>query len=82
VAAKHSKVVAVKKLVVGFWNSQAGLPRGEYWLAAPPLGVPICSLLQWVGNSECLTKAYQLFIQHTILIPCDCSIWLLFSHEK
>ena len=30
----YIKVVAVKKLVVGFRSGQAGPPRGEYW---PPL---------------------------------------------
>ena len=47
----YIKVVAVKKLVVGFRSGQAGPPRGEYWPAALPLGVPFCSLLQWAGNS-------------------------------
>ena len=41
----YIKVVAVKKLVVGFWSGQAGPPRGEYWPAALPLRVPVCSLL-------------------------------------
>ena len=47
----YIKVVAVKKLVVGFRSGQAGPPRGEYWPAALPLGVPVYSLLQWAGNS-------------------------------
>ena len=47
----YIKVVAVKMLVVGFRSGQAGPPRGEYWPAALPLGVPVCSLLQWAGNS-------------------------------
>ena len=41
----YIKVVAVKKLVVGFWSGQAGPLRGKYWPAALLLGVPVCSLL-------------------------------------
>ena len=35
----YIKVIAVKKLVVGFRSGQVGPPRGEYWPAALPLGV-------------------------------------------
>ena len=41
----YIKVVAVKKLVAVFRSGQVGPPRGEYWPAALPLGVFVCSLL-------------------------------------
>lgn len=41
----YIKVVAVKKLVVGFRGSPAGPSRGEYWSAALPLESPDCSSL-------------------------------------
>ena len=47
----YIKVVAVKKLVVGFRGGPTGPPRGEHWSAALPLGSPDCSLLQWSGSS-------------------------------
>ena len=47
----YIKVVAVKKLVVGFRGGLAGPSRGEYWSAALPLESPDCSLLQWSGSS-------------------------------
>ena len=36
----YIKVVAVKKLVVGFRGSLAGPPQGEYWSAALPSKAP------------------------------------------
>ena len=36
----YIKVVAVKKLVVGFRGGPAGPPQGEYWSAALPLEGP------------------------------------------
>ena len=47
----YIKVVAVKKLVVGFRGSPAGPSQGEYWSCALPLGGPDCSSLQWSGSS-------------------------------
>ena len=47
----YIKVVAVKKLVVGFRGSLAGPSQDEYWSAALPLESPDCSLLQWLGSS-------------------------------
>ena len=47
----YIKVVAVKKLVVGFRGGPTGPPRGEHWSAALPLGSPDCSSLQWSGSS-------------------------------
>ena len=48
----YIKVVAVKKLVVGFLGVVlAGPPRGEHWPAALPLESPDCSSLQWSGSS-------------------------------
>ena len=47
----YIKVVAVKKLIVGFWSGQASPQKGEYCPAVLPLGFPVCSLLQWAGNS-------------------------------
>ena len=44
-AIAYIKVVAVKKLVVGFRGSLSGPPQGEYWSAALPLESPDCSLL-------------------------------------
>ncbi len=41
----YIKVVAVKKLVVGFRGGLAGPPQGEYWSAALPLESPDCSSL-------------------------------------
>ncbi len=41
----YIKVVAVKKLVVGFRGSPAGPSQGEYWSAALPLESPDCSSL-------------------------------------
>ncbi len=41
----YIKVVAVKKLVVGFRGSLAGPPQGVYWSAALPLESPDCSSL-------------------------------------
>ena len=39
----YIKVVAVKKLVVGFRGGPAGPSRGEHWSAALPLESPDCS---------------------------------------
>jgi len=50
----HKVLYFAISLVVGFQSSQAGPPRGEYWPAALPLRDPVCSLLQWGGNSGCL----------------------------
>ncbi len=36
----YIKVVAVKKLVVGFRGGLPGPPQGEYWSAALPLEKP------------------------------------------
>lgn len=47
----YIKVVAVKKLVVGFRGGPVGPPRGVYWSGALPLGGPGCSLLQRSGSS-------------------------------
>ena len=47
----YIKVVAVKKFVVGFGGSPSGPPRGEHCPGALPLGGPVCSLLQWAGDS-------------------------------
>ena len=47
----YIKVVAVKKLVVGFRGGSVGPPRGEHWPCALPLGGPVCSSLQWSGSS-------------------------------
>ena len=47
----YIKVVAVKKLVVGFRGGLPGLPQGEYWSATLSLESPDCSSLQWSGSS-------------------------------
>ena len=47
----YIKVVAVKKLIVGFWGGPTGAMRGEHWSAALPLRNPDGSLLQWSGSS-------------------------------
>ena len=52
----YIKVVAVKMLVVGFQNGQAGLLRSVYWLAARPLRVPVCSLLYLARNYRHVLK--------------------------
>ena len=39
----YIKVVAVKKLVVGFRGGLSGPSRDEYWSAALPLESPDCS---------------------------------------
>ena len=39
----YIKVVAVKKLVVGFRGGPAGPPQGEHWSGALPLGGFDCS---------------------------------------
>ena len=40
----YIKVVAVKKLVVGFWAWARGLPRGVYCAPGPPLPGRACAL--------------------------------------
>ena len=47
----YIKVVAVKKLVVGFEGRRAGPPRGRS-LARPPFlpRAPACPLLRWAGG--------------------------------
>ena len=47
----YIKVVAVKKLVVGFRGGSVGPPRGEHCSSALPLEGPVCSSLQWSGSS-------------------------------
>ena len=63
----YINVVAVKKLVVGFWSLTDGLPIGVYCLLALLFWEPHCSLLRGAGTQiftlkklECSKQANAL----------------------
>ena len=57
----YIKVVAVKKLVVGFRSRWAGPPQGVYWTPALPLGGPVCSSLSGRGVRDVYFEKIRVF---------------------
>ena len=58
----YIKVVAVKKLVVEFWDWLAGPPRGEYWSGwSFPSGEPSCPSLGVAGTQDFYLEKIRVF---------------------
>jgi hypothetical protein len=57
----YIKVVAVKKLVVGFRGRRSGPPKGRYWTPALFLEGPICSSLSGRGVRDVYFEKIRVF---------------------